>query len=108
MIALFSCLSGWCQSSYAQSSFTGEHHNDSVLVSYDDLRVANAKMIELRYVKDINSRLNDIISNDSVIQQQQSQTILKANKKVKRYKTERNVLGGTSIIAILALVIVLL
>lgn len=108
MIVLLSCLSNWCQSSYAQSSFTGEHHNDSVLVSYDDLRVANAKMIELKYVKSINSRLSDIISNDSIIQRQQSQTILKAAKKVKRYKSQRNVLGGTSIIAILALVIVLL
>lgn len=108
MIALLSYLSGWCQSSYAQSSFTGEHHNDSVLVSYDDLRVANAKMVELKYVKSINSRLSDIVSNDSIIQQQQSQTILKATKKVKRYKSQRNVLGGTSIIAILALVIVLL
>lgn len=40
--------------------------NDSVLVSIDAIRIANAKMIELKYQKEINSNLFNIIKNDSI------------------------------------------
>ena len=87
------------------SSTVGVYPNDSVLVSYDDLRSANAKMIELKYTKEANSKLKDIIRNDSIIQVKQANIINTTNKKVKRFKNERNVFAGVSIISILAVII---
>ena len=87
------------------SSTGGEYTSDSVLVSYDDLRNANAKMIELKYTREINSKLKDIIRNDSIIQVKQANIINTTNKKVKRFKNERNVFAGVSIISILAVII---
>lgn len=48
---------------------TGERVNpiDSVLISYDDLRLANSKLIELEYEKQINNNLRSVISNDSIV-----------------------------------------
>lgn len=40
---------------------------DSVLISYDDLRNVNSKLIELNYEKDINKKLKAIINNDKII-----------------------------------------
>ena len=94
------------QSKASTSSFTGGvYPNDSVLVSYNDLRNANAKMIELKYTREINSKLKDIIRNDSIIQVKQANIINTTNKKVKRFKNERNVFAGVSIISILAVII---
>lgn len=87
------------------SSTGGVYPNDSVLVSYDDLRSANAKIIELKYTKEINSKLKDIIRNGSIIQVKQANIINTTNKKVKRFKNERNVFVGVSIISILAVII---
>lgn len=97
------------QSEASTSSSTGGvYPNDSVLVSYDDLRKANAKMIELKYTKEANSKLRNIVSNDSIIQVKQADIINTTNKKVKRLKKERNVFGGISIISILAVIIAVL
>lgn len=90
------------------SSTGGVCPDDSVLVSYNDLRNANAKMIELKYTKEINSKLKDIIKNDSIIQVKQANIINTTNKKVKRLKKERNIFGGISIISILAVIIAVL
>ena len=62
-------------------------------------------MIELKYTKEANSKLRDIISNDSIIQVKQANLINTTNKKVKRLKKERNVFAGVSIISILAVII---
>ena len=94
------------QSEASTSSSTGcVCPDDSVLVSYNDLRNANAKMIELKYTKEANSKLKDIIRNDSIIQVKQANVINTTNKKVKRFKNERNVFAGVSIISILAVII---
>lgn len=90
------------------SSTGGVYPNDSVLVSYNDLRKANAKIIELKYTKEVNSKLRDIVSNDSIIQVKQANIINTTNKKVKRLKKERNVFGGISIISILVVIIAVL
>lgn len=87
------------------SSTGGVYPDDSVLVSYSDLRSANAKMIELKYTKETNSKLKDIIRNDSIIQVKQANIINTTNKKVKRFKNERNIFAGISIISILAVII---
>lgn len=73
---------------------TGGFNDDSVVVSYNDLRNANAKMIELKYIKNINVKLNNIISNDSIIIEQQSKNLNYYKKKTKKYKTSRNIATG--------------
>ena len=96
------------QSKASTSSSTGGvYPDDSVLVSYNDLRTANAKMIELKYTKEINVKLNNIISNDSVIIRQQAEDLNYYKKKTKKYKTGRNIVAsgflGTLILFICAI-----
>lgn len=73
---------------------TGGLDGDSVVVAYDDLRKANAKMVELKYTKEINVKLNNIISNDSIIIGQQVKDLNYYKKKTKKYKTGRNIATG--------------
>ena len=86
---------------------TGDLDSDSVVVAYNDLRKANAKMIELKYTKEINVKLNNIISNDSVIIRQQVKDLNYYKKKTKKYKTGRNIAAsgflGTLILFICAI-----
>ena len=68
-------------------SSTGEQ--DSVLISYDDLRVATAKMVELDYTIEVNKVLTKIIYNDSIIianQKSEITSLTNDNKKTKRQK----------------------
>lgn len=74
----------WCQSNYDDDfsdndvsfyiydsiscySDTIIKHCDSVIVSVDALRIANTKMIELKYQKEINANLQEVIRVDSVL-----------------------------------------
>ena len=86
---------------------TGGLDSDSVVVAYNDLRKANAKMIELKYTKEINVKLNNIISNDSVIIGQQAKDLNYYKKKTKKYKIGRNIAAsgflGTLILFICAI-----
>ena len=65
-IVLLNCSISWCQSN-SNSFSTGELANDSVLIAYDDLRKVNAKLIELKYTKEINDSLKSIVTNQDVI-----------------------------------------
>lgn len=49
--------------------FTGEvvEQDDSVQISYNDLRIVNSKLIELEYEKEINEKLRQVVRNDSII-----------------------------------------
>lgn len=107
MIVLLSCSRGWCQSDASLSS-TGEFTNDSVLVAISDLRVANAKMIELKYEKDINNNLKEIIKNDSVaiVALREDNSVIA--KQAKKYKRQRNVVSGASGVLVVLLILALL
>lgn len=83
-------------------------YSDSVLVSYNDLRKANIKMIELKYERLKNSKLNEIISRDSVIINNYQTVITSKSKRIKKLKFERNLFGGIGIGAIIVLLIKLL
>ena len=74
MIVLLSCSTSWCQNDNATISSTGEltASHDSVLIAFDDLRKANAKMVELKYEKEINDSLRSIIKNDDIIMREYS------------------------------------
>lgn len=72
MIALLNCSINLLASNnynYANNPSTGEliGSKDSVTIAYDDLRIVNGKLIELKYQKQINANLRTIINNDSII-----------------------------------------
>lgn len=89
-------------------SFTGEVPTDSVLVAVDDLRAANAKMIELRYEKEINLSLKEIIKNDSIaiVALRENNSVIES--RAKKYKKQRNVAGGASGILLILLILALI
>lgn len=73
--------------------------NDSVLVSYDDLRLANSKLIELEYEKQINNNLRSIISNDSIVIRDYQILNERINKDCKKVIRQRNIaIGGAAVI----------
>ena len=110
MIALLSCsISSLgridrCISSTggADSTITSK---DSALISYDDLRIVNGKLVELKYVKEENIKLKDIVKTDSIIIVEQTAVAGQMRNENKRLKRQRNLAGGTAIGAILLLII---
>ena len=86
MILLLSYSKSWCQSELPISS---KGDVDSVLVSYNDLRIANSKMIELKYQKAANDTLRAIVANDRVI-------IGKLNESLEKYKVVNDNLNNVS------------
>lgn len=109
MIALLGC---------STSLFANEHSNlptgevveqtDSVMISYDDLRIVNSKLIELEYEKEINWRYRNIISNDSIIIKDYQAINKRLNQDCKRYIRQRNIaIGGGIFITILGTILLL-
>lgn len=81
---------------------------DSVLVSYDDLRLANSKLIELDYEKKINTTLRSIIVNDSIIIQHYKSSNALINKSYKKAIHQRNIaIGGGIVFSIVTLLLLL-
>lgn len=109
-IVLLSCSISWSKSKQDTIPSTGELvANDSILVSYDDIRKANAKMIELQYEKEINDSLCSIINNDERIIQGYNEAVKKLNKEVIKYKQQRNtsiVIGSVITIILTNLLII--
>ena len=106
MIALLSYSTSWCQSNVSLSS-TGEQcdKSDSVLISYDDIRIVNSKLIQLKYEKEINDSLKVIINNDDKIIKEYNNNIKSLNTKIKKVTTQRNIISIGGIVSILALII---
>lgn len=107
MIVLLSCSKSWSENDAILSS-TGEVPVDSVLVAVDDLRAANAKMIELRYEKEINLSLKEIIKNDSIaiVALREDNSVIE--ERAKKYKRQRNVASGASSVLVILLILALL
>ena len=105
MIVLLSCSTSWCQNDNATISSTGEltASPDSVLISFDDLRKANAKMVELKYEKEINDSLRSIIKNDDIIMREYSRNVDALKKQVKQTKRQRNLAIGGGVLATLSM-----
>lgn len=81
---------------------------DSVLVSYNDLRLANSKLIELDYEKKINTTLKSIIVNDSIIIQHYKNSNALINKSYKKVIRQRNIaIGGGVVFSIVTLLLLL-
>lgn len=107
MIVLLSCSTSWCQNDNATISSTGEHtaSPDSVLIVFDDIRKANAKMVELKYEKEINDSLRSIIKNDDIIMREYSRNVDALKKQVKQAKRQRNLAIGGGVLATLSMAI---
>lgn len=80
---------------------------DSVLISYNDLRIVNSKLIQLDYEQQINANLRTIIKNDSIIikdYQVLNDRISKNRKKVVR---QRNIAIGAGVLFFISSILLL-
>ena len=104
-IVLLSCSTSWCQNDNATISSTGEltASPDSVLIAFDDLRKANAKMVELKYEKEINDSLRSIIKNDDIIMRKYSSNVNALKKQITQAKKQRNLAVGGGLLATLSM-----
>ena len=104
-IVLLSYSKSWCQNDNATIPSTGEltATPDSVLIAFDDLRKANAKMVELKYEKEINDSLRSIIKNDDIIMREYSCNVNALKKQVKQVKRQRNLAIGGGVFATLSM-----
>ena len=105
MIVLSNCSTSWSKSNItARIPFTGARADnvskDSVLIAYDDLRKVNVKLIELKYCKLTNNKLNDIIKNDSIIINNYKVISKQKDADVKKVKRQRNIAIGGGILSI--------
>ena len=112
MIVLLSCsinlLASNTNMNHTYLSTGGVVVEDSVLVSYDDLRLANSKLIELDYEKKINTTLRSIIVNDSIIIQHYKSSNALMNKSYKKAIRQRNIaIGGGVVFSIVMLLLLL-
>ena len=113
-IALLSCSTSWCQTNKdASSSLTGGVQvNDTVCIPIELLRVANAKMVELDYEKQINQNLREIVYNDSIVIDdlrntiEHNETVYSVN--LNKVETQRNIAIGTSAVLLVLFIISLL
>ena len=105
MIVLLSCSTSWCQNENDSIPSTGERTatTDSVLISFDDLRKANAKMVELKYEKEINDSLRSIIKNDDTIMREYSRNVDALKKQITQAKRQRNIAVGGGLLATFSL-----
>ena len=114
-IALLSCFINLYANDYHISS-TGEVvQEDSVLISYNDLKVVNGKLVELKYEKKTNNILRIIIRNDSLVidtltidNLRLTTEVQTLNKSSKKYKKQRNVGFGIGIAGIVATIFMLI
>lgn len=86
---------------------TGElvQSNDSVLISYNDLRIVNSKLIELDYEKQVNNNLRNILHNDSIIIRDYKSINERINKDCKKTIRQRNLaIGGAALFFITTIV----
>lgn len=97
------------------NSSTGElEQKDSVLISYDDLRIVNGKLIELNYEKESNIILRKIIRNDSLIIDTLTVDNIKLNSEIeklnrlnKKYKKQRNIVFNVGLISTITTILML-
>ena len=115
MIVLLSYSINLYANDYHISS-TGEvTEEDSVSISYTDLKIVNSKLIELKYEKETNNILRTIIRNDSLIidtlifdNTRLTNKVQILNKSNKKYKKQRNIGFSVGIIGIITTIFMLI
>lgn len=112
MIALLSCsmnLSGRTNQPLLSTGVLADslETKDSINIAIDDLRKVNAKLIELKYEKEINIKLRDVVNKDSIIIEEYKIYNNSISNKARKYKRQRNVATlsgiGLFVLAIIAL-----
>ena len=108
MIVLSSCSTSWCQNDNANIPSTGVLTStpDSVLIAFDDLRKANAKMVELKYEKEINDSLRSIVANDEIIMREYKRNTDALKKQIKQAKRQRNIAIGGGVLATVSMALI--
>ncbi len=99
----------------ANDSITSFNHStgdvvveDSILISYDDLKIVNSKLIELEYEKEINSNLRNIIINKNEIITNYNTINSNLQKSYKKTIRQRNIaIGSGTLFLITALLLIL-
>lgn len=106
IVLLLNCGISW---SNDNDTFLYGGASDSVLVAYEDLRTANAKMVELEYEKQINEQLGNVIRNDSLIisgLDANLKNVIEVHKlQTKKIKRQRNILAGSTVTAVFCLIL---
>lgn len=86
--------------------------NDSIKISYCDLKKVNAKLVELEYEKKINANYKEIVRNDSISISSLRNKLLSVDRDydraIKNVKRERNILAGISVSSIILLILSIL
>ena len=90
------------------SSTGGQESNDSVLISYNDLRIANMKMTQLKYEQEKNSLLKFQHQLDSIHIATQKEIIDYVQDRKRKAIKQRNVAIGGAGASVLGLILVLL
>lgn len=98
-----------------QSLLRGASVQDSATVSFSDLRIVNAKLTELNYIKIENKILKNIHSTDSLLLKYKDneidyyQTLYNIkNEQYNKSKLQRNIAIGTTGVSIVGLILMLL
>lgn len=110
MIVLLRYSTSWCQNEHTTISSTGEltAPNDSILISFNDLRKANAKMVELKYQKEINDSLRSIIIIDDELIREYNNKVDSCKKQIIQVKRQRNIAGWSGVGLALLLVVAII
>lgn len=80
---------------------------DSVLISYNDLRIVNSKLIQLDYEQQINANLRTIIKNDSIIIKDYQVLNNRISKKHKKVVRQRNIAIGAGVLFFISSILLL-
>lgn len=109
MIVLLSYSTSWCQNNVT-IPFTGVLAEGDTLVEVpiSTIKIANSKMVELKYEKQINANLKEVVLNDSIIINSLQNNVLYEQTKAKKYKKQRNIASGAGIGAIILSIFILL
>lgn len=80
---------------------------DSVLISYNDLRSVNSKLIQLDYEQQINANLRTIIKNDSIIIKDYQVLNDRISKNRKKAVRQRNIAIGAGVLFFISSILLL-
>ena len=94
---------------YSLNLSTGEIvvPEDSVLISYNDLRIVNSKLIQLDYEQQINANLRTIIKNDSIIIKDYQVLNNRISKSRKKAVRQRNIAIGSGVLFFISSILLL-
>ena len=81
--------------------FTGRDANDSIKIAINDIRKANAKLIQLEYEREINNKLRQASKLDSVAIEQARQQCTLLRRSCSKVKKQRNAVSVATIVLLI-------